>query len=219
MLVKDCISKEIPMLKKSDSIEYALTLMDECKVKQLPLVDDNLYQSLVSERELMAMADAQSAIGESVLFAPALKEDGHLYEALALITRLGLSVLPVVSVEGLYLGAITRDLLVDKLAELCNAEAAGSVIVIELLPQDYALSDIARIVESNNAHVLSLFSSQDKDTGRLQLSIKIDLEDASPVIRSFERFNYTVLYHFMEKGMVDDLLRQRMNELIYYMNM
>ena len=38
-------------------------------------------------------------------------------------------------------------------------------------------------------------------------------------IRSFERFNYTVLYHFMEKGMVDDMLQQRMNELLHYMNM
>ena len=53
----------------------------------------------------------------------------------------------------------------------------------------------------------------------LIITLKIDLEDASPVIRSFERFNYTVLYHFMEKGMVDDMLRQRMNELLHYMNM
>ena len=54
---------------------------------------------------------------------------------------------------------------------------------------------------------------------RLLITLKIDLEDASPVIRSLERFNYTVLYHFMEKGMVDDMLQQRMNELLHYMNM
>lgn len=48
-----------------------------------------------------------------------------------MITRYGLSLLPVVSVDGTYLGAITRDRLVDALSELCNAEAAGSVIVLE----------------------------------------------------------------------------------------
>ena len=47
----------------------------------------------------------------------------------------------------------------------------------------------------------------------------LDVYKRQPVIRSFERFNYTVLYHFMEKGMVDDMLRQRMNELLHYMNM
>ncbi len=219
MLVKDFITKEIPVLKSFDTVEYALALMDDMKLKHLPLLKDNLYHCLVSEKELLAMPDALSPVGDAVVFAPAVKENGHLHEVLTLMSRYGLTLLPVVSSTGVYLGVVTRDKLVDVLTGLCNAEAAGSVIVIELLPQDYALSEIARIVESNNAHILSLFSSLDKDTGRLHITIKLDLEDASPVIRSFERFNYTVLYHFMDNGAVDDLLQQRVNELLYYMNM
>ena len=208
MLVKDFITKEI-----------ALALMEDFKLKHLPLLSDSAYQCLVSEKDLLALPDPSATIGEPVLFAPAISENRHLHEALAMITRYGLSLLPVVSVAGTYLGAIPPDRLVDALSELCNAEAAGSVIVLEMMPQDYSLTDIARLVEANNAHVLNLLSHQDKDTGRLLITLKIDLEDASPVIRSFERFNYTVLYHFMEKGMVDDMLRQRMNELLHYMNM
>ena len=185
MLVKDFITKEIPVLKSFDTAEYALALMEDFKLKHLPLLSDNAYQCLVSEKDLLALPDPSATIGEPVLFAPAISENGHLHEALAMITRYGLSLLPVVSVDGTYLGAITRD----------------------------------RLVEANNAHVLNLLSHQDKDTGRLLITLKIDLEDASPVIRSFERFNYTVLYHFMEKGMVDDMLQQRMNELLHYMNM
>ena len=189
MLVKDFITKEIPVLKSFDTAEYALALMEDFKLKHLPLLSDSAYQCLVSEKDLLALPDPSATIGEPVLFAPAISENRHLHEALAMITRYGLSLLPVVSVDGTYLGAITRDRLVDALSELCNA------------------------------HVLNLLSHQDKDTGRLLITLKIDLEDASPVIRSFERFNYTVLYHFMEKGMVDDMLRQRMNELLHYMNM
>ena len=47
---------------------------------------------------------------------------------------------------------------------------------------------------------LICYPIQDKDTGRLLITLKIDLEDASPVIRSFERFNYTVLYHLWRRG-------------------
>lgn len=206
------------MLKSFDTGEYALALMEDFKLKHLPLLTDGLYRCLVSERDLLAMPDLSVTVGEPVLFAPSVLEDTHIHEALALITRYQLSLLPVVTTEGQYQGAITRDKLIDILSELCNAEAAGSVIVLELIPQDYVLSDIARLVEANNAHVLSLLSYPDKVTGRLQLIIKIDLEDASPVIRSFERFNYTVLYYFMEKGVVDDLLQQRMDELLHYMN-
>lgn len=219
MLVKDFITKEIPVLKSFDTVEYALSLMDDFKLRHLPLLKDNIYHCLLSEKELLTMPDPADSIGDSVLFAPAVKENGHLHEALSLITRFDLTLLPITTQEGVYLGSITLSKLIEKLTELCSADSAGSVIVLELYPQDYSLAEIARIVESNNAHILNLFSSTDKDTGRLQITIKIDLEDASPVIRSFERFNYIVLYHFMEKGMIDDVLQQRMNELLHYMNM
>ena len=179
MLVKDFITKELPVLKSFDTGEYALALMDDFKLKHLPLLSENIYRCLVSEKDLLAMPDPTAIIGDPVLFSPSVQEDTHIYEALALVTRYQLSLLPVVSTEGEYRGVITRDKLIDILSELCNA---------------------------------------DKTTGRLHLIIKIDLEDVSPVIRSFERFNYTVLYYFMEKGMVDDLLQQRMEELVRYMN-
>ena len=218
MLVKDFIPKEFPVLKSFDTGEYALALMDDFKLKHLPLLNENMYRCLVSEKDLLAMPNPAATIGDPVLLSPSVQENTHIHEAMALITRYQLSLLPVVNPEGEYLGAITRDKLIDILSELCSAEAAGSVFVLELMPQDYSLTDIARLIEANNAHVLNLLSYTDKDTGRLHLIIKIDLEDASPVIRSFERFNYTVLYYFMEKGMVDDLLQQRMEELVHYMN-
>lgn len=218
MLVKDFITREIPVLRSYDTGEYALALMDDFKLKHLPLLSENIYRCLVAEKDLLSMADPAATIGDPMLFSPSVQEDTHVHEALSLIARYRLSLLPVVSPDGEYQGAVTRDELVDILSELCHAEAAGSVIVLELMPQDYALSDIARLIESNHAHVLNLLSYMDKGTGRLRLIIKIDLEDASPVIRSFERFNYTVLYYFMEKGVVDDLLQQRMEELIHYMS-
>ena len=50
MLVKDFITKEILVLKDYDTVEYALNMMDELKVKQLPLVTgEGLYQGLVEE--------------------------------------------------------------------------------------------------------------------------------------------------------------------------
>lgn len=135
------------------------------------------------------------------------------------MTRYKLSLLPVVDSQGQYLGVITHERMIEALTDICSASEPGSILVLELLPQDYVLSDIARLVEDNNARVLNLFSYTDEETGRLQITLKVSLEDASPILRSFERFNYTVLYHFMEKGMVDEVLQQRMDELWRYMNM
>jgi CBS domain-containing protein len=219
MLLKDFITKEYPVLKSFDTGEYALSMMDELKVQHLPLVDDGTYTCLLSEKDLLAMPDPLAPVAEPASFAPGVTENSHLHEVIARMSRYRLSLLPVVDREGKYIGVITRDRLIDAISELCNAETSGSVVVLEMWPQDYVLSDIARIIEANNAHVLNLLHNIEQDTGRLHITIKIDLEDATPVIRSFERFNYTVLYHFMEKGMVDEVLQQRMDELLYYMNM
>lgn len=219
MLAKDFIMKEIPVLKSFDTVEYALAQMDDYKLKHLPVLVDGVYCCLVSEKELYAYPDANAHIGEPSTFAPFVTPEHHLLEVLRLVSHFKLSLISVVNTEGEYLGVITREQLTDALAELCNVETEGSVVVLEVLLQDYSLTDISRLIESNNAHVLSLLSYVEKETGKLILSIKIDLEDASPVIRSFERFNYTVLYYYMKKGMVDDLLKKRMDELLYYMNM
>lgn len=219
MLAKDFITKDIPVLKSFDTIEYALNLMDDFKLKHLPIVNDSIYQGIISERELLAASNPSSPISSPVLFCPSIMENGHLHEVLSLLTRYKLTLLPVVTTDGKYYGSITRENLIDLLSELSNAEASGSIIVLEVIPQDYSLVDISRIIESNNARVLNLFTRIDKETSRLLVILKLDIEDASPVIRSFERFNYTVLYHFMEKGMVDELLQQRMNELLHYMNL
>ncbi|MBR5297399.1 MAG: CBS domain-containing protein [Parabacteroides sp.] len=218
MLAKDFIMKEIPVLKSFDTGEYALVLMDDFKLRHLPLVNGNIYQCLISEKDLLAMSDPVCKIGTPVLFAPSIQENASIYEALALFSRFQLSILPVVNEEGEYIGCLTCEKIIEKLAELCHAEEAGSVLILELLPQDYSLTDIARLVESNRAHILSLLSYVEKITGRLHVMIKVDLEDASPIVRSFERFNYKVLYVYMEKGMIDDLLQQRMMELVHYMN-
>jgi CBS domain-containing protein len=220
MLTKDFITQDFPVLKTSDTGEYALSVMDELKVRHLPVVAGDIYQCLLSEKDVLAMPDPAAPVRkDAALFAPSIAEPDHLHEIVARMVRYRLSLLPVVSSGEQYRGVITSDRLLEALSVLCNAEAAGSVVVIERPVRDYALSDIARITEAHHAHVLSLLSDVDKDTGRLAITLKTDLEDATPLIRTFERFDYTVSAWFMKKGMAGDVLQRRMNELWFYMNM
>ncbi|MDR2810013.1 MAG: CBS domain-containing protein [Tannerellaceae bacterium] len=219
MLVKDFITKEFPALKKTDTAKYALSVMSDLKIRHLPVVADEIYCGLLSEKDVSTLSESTDTMNDFVLSSPSIGESEHLHEVIAQMSRYRLTLLPVVSPEGKYLGVITRDKVFEALADLCHAEASGSVVVLELFPYDYALSDIARIIEANNAHVLNLLSNTDKDTGKLILTIKIDVADATPTIRSFERFNYTVLYHFSERGMVNEALQRRIDELMYYMSM
>lgn len=105
----------------------------------------------------------------------------------------------------------------EQFTELTESE--NSLIILEVSAKDYTLTEIARLIESNNAHVLSLTVMPLADGSSLLISIKLDVSDLSPVLRSFERFDYKVIYYYMKEGEINDKQRDRLNELLYYLDM
>jgi hypothetical protein len=106
----------------------------------------------------------------------------------------------------------------EKLDEASNVGNEGAWIVLEVNPDDYVLSQIIHLAEQNNARVLHVVSHREEETSKQLILLKIDLEDASAVLRSFERFNYTVLHH-RQKQANDETFHNRINELMYYLEM
>jgi len=94
------------------------------------------------------------------------------------------------------------------------SESENSLIILEVSAKDYTLTEIARLIESNNAHVLSLAVMPLTDGSSLLISIKLDVSDLTPVLRSFERFDYKVIYYYMKEGEINDKQRDRLNELL-----
>ncbi len=111
----------------------------------------------------------------------------------------------------------TTPLTPEQFTELSETE--NSLIILEIPLKDYTLTEIARIVESNNAHVMALSVMSISGGSLLLVSLKLDVDDLTTVLRSFERFNYSVLYYFMREGEVTDTQKERLAELMYYLEM
>lgn len=110
-----------------------------------------------------------------------------------------------------------KPLTPEQFSELSEAE--NSLIILEMPIKDYTLTEIARIVESNNAHVISLSTLPISGGSELLVSLKLDISDLTTILRSFERFNYNVTYFFMKEGEVTDKQKERLDELMYYLDM
>ncbi len=111
----------------------------------------------------------------------------------------------------------SKPLTPEQFSELSEAE--NSLIILEIPLKDYTLTEIARIVESNNAHIISLSVLPISGGSELLVSLKLDISDLTSVLRSFERFNYIVTYYFMKEGEVTDKHKERLDELMYYLEM
>jgi hypothetical protein len=110
-----------------------------------------------------------------------------------------------------------KPLTPEEFTELSEAE--NSLIIIEIPLKDYMLTEIARIVESNNAHILTLSVLPISGGLELLVSLKLDISDLTTVLRSFERFNYNVVYYYMKEGEITDSQKERLDELMYYLEM
>ena len=220
MQTKEMLNKLIPTLSTKDIGDYALSLMDDLKLKHLPVVGESgMYSFLLSEKDIFQMTSTASPIIESGVFAPCIQENTSIIDILHVMAKDKLSLLPVIDSEGRYLGAVTTEQLVEKLDEITHAGISGSIIALSLNAMDYSLSQIANLAESNHVQIRTLFTFPVQQTNQLTILLKTDAEDASSFLRSLERFNYQVLYYSQNGGLVDEIMKKRLDELMYYLEM
>jgi acetoin utilization protein AcuB len=219
MLARDLISMDIPPLTIHDEGKKALEWMDEFKVSHLPVIDRTNYVGLVSDTEIIDFISPSEQLNKlrKSLGKPFVFEYQHAYEALKLYATLDITIIPVLDEREHYMGVITQQHLLRYFAELTDARDPGSIIVLELNQQDYSLSQIAQIAESNGAKILSLFITPHSDSTQLDVTLKINLENASGVLQTLERYGYLVRASFTQGNSQKDL-KDRYDSLMQYLN-
>lgn len=92
------------------------------------------------------------------------------------------------------------------------------VIQLEMGAYDYSLSEIARIVEEEDAKILALtLDPIEEDPGRIMVCILVNKTECGGILQSFYRYNYNVVNAFSAPDENHDLL-DRYSLLMRYMN-
>lgn len=219
MLAKNLISNAIVPLRTSDSGINALTMMDEFKVRHLPIVNNVDFLGVVSEDDILNFNDPEKALGEHVLSLkkPFVTEEQHIYDIIKLIYELKLTAVPVLEKSKAYKGSIVMSELVARLAEMTSIQQPGAIVVLELNEREYMLSEIVQIVESNDTKILSMYTTSPLDSTRMEITLKLNKMDISAVLATFGRYNYTIKASFSEDQYWDDLM-DNYNSLMNYLN-
>lgn len=220
MLSEDLISETIPPLKTSDSGLKALTWMDEFRVSHLPIVNNNEFLGLISDSDILDLNEPEAPLGNHPLslIRPFVHAKEHIYEVLKLAAKMQLTLIPVLDNHNNYLGNISLRSLVEHFSSTASVQHPGGIIILELNQNDYSLSQIARIVEENDAKIMSLYISDHSDSTRIELTIKVNREDIRAILASFQRYNLEVKASFQQSEFSEDL-RNRFDLFMNYINM
>lgn len=198
MLAINLVSNEIPPLKTSDTGSVALHWMEDFKLTELPIVNNTTFLGLIRESDILDMNDPDAPIGNHKLSLEkiSVNQSEHIYEVLQKISSLKLSLIPILDDKENYLGVISLPMLIESISKLAAIKDVGGILQLELNVNDYSLSEIASIVESNGAKILSSYIHTHDDSTKMDVTIKINKTDLSAIIQTFERYNYTVAASF-----------------------
>lgn len=220
MLAEKLISDVIPSVKSTEHGQKALNWMDVYRVSHIPVVDDSKYLGLVSDKLIYDLDLLEEPIEKELdkLDTSHTHKDQHVFEVAMVMYKLKLSVLPVLDSDHYYLGAITLYDLARRFARLFSLQEIGGVIVLEMDVNDYSLVEISKIVESNGVKILSCFMDRKPGARNLDVILKLDKDDLSPVIQAFTRYEYNIKAIYMDNSMLSDLYNDRYDQFMKFMN-
>jgi len=220
MLARELISDVVTALKTSDSGTLALSWMEVFRIKHLPIVNHREFLGLISDADIYDLNDPDEPVGNHNLSLqkPYVNEDQHIYEVIELMSRMELTLVPVLNAEKQYLGAITQEDLTRRFAHLSAMQQPGGIIELEMNQIDYSLSQISQIVEGNNGRILSLYVATSDDHNKLRVTLKVNLTDLVSVLETFNRYNYTVVSSHMNEEDLDGFYQERFDSFLKYLN-
>jgi acetoin utilization protein AcuB len=219
MLAQDLITDEIPPLKTSDTGLMAINWMDEFKVSHLPIVHNNEYLGLISDTDILDLNITDDKLGKCKLslIRPFVKESQHIYEVIKLVSNMKLTVLPVLNENQQYLGLIPSNHLLQQFSMLAATNEPGGIVVLEMNVHDYSMTQIAQIVEGNDAKILSCYLRHIPDSTQIEVTLKLNKEDLSGTLQTFYRYNYNVKASFHQSEFHDDM-KNRFDSFMNYIN-
>lgn len=219
MLAKNLISDFIVPLRTSDNGLTALSMMDEYKVGHLPIVSDTEYLGLISENDIFTHNLPEDPLGNHILSLnwPNVQEHQHILEIFKVFAIHKLTLLPVITNQKEYVGSITLSSLMNGFSEIDPILNPGGIVILDMNYRDYELSEIARIIESNDATVMGIYTNTQPESTKMTITIKVNKLDISGIIQTFQRYNYTIEASFGANDM-NDILRDRYDGLMNFLN-
>lgn len=193
MSILDYLSSNFPIAKPSDTGIQILALMNAEAKLALPIVDEDNYLATIKKDDILIWEQKERPISETEFlnFKPMALDTLYPYDVAILLKDLKIPILPIVDESFKYLGVVTPTDLFYFFCENSELAHSGGILILSIKPNDYSLSEIARICESNGTIILNVqIIGYDRDL--MDVILKTNTKDLQSLEASFVRYEYTI---------------------------
>jgi CBS domain-containing protein len=207
MLTIELINNNIPRLQLKDTVSKALRLISDFRVTHLPVVEDEKFLGLISEDDLLDQDEPKMPMElmQEFFIHAAVHDNEHFLNAVTCSNQFDTTVVPVINEENDLVGVITTTDLLKTIGNFAGTNEIGGIIVLEMERSQFAISEISRIVESNDATILHLNTTVHAETGMLTVTLHINKKEIAAIVSTFERYEYDVIYYFGNENFENEI--------------
>ncbi len=219
MIASKLIKEDIIPLGPNDTIGEALSRMNDYKTAHFPVADNGKFIGVISEGDIFDLENTDVTLKKEFLHFDNyyVLHDQYVFDVLKLAGDQKLTLIPVIDRGGQYIGSITERDLICFFAASMSVDFPGGVVVLEVSVNDYSLTEIANIVETNDAKILSSYIVSKVNSTKLEVIIKVSRLDLGSILQTFERYGYRIIASFQESVDYDEL-KDNYDSLINYLN-
>jgi CBS domain-containing protein len=201
-----------------DQISLAIESMEAQQCRHLPVLESNVFLGMISEDDLLDANSSDEISSLKRFYINAFVRSGDFFmQALRVRSKFNVDCVPVLNEKNELEGIVGIGKMLDQISNVTGVNSNGSLLVLEINRFDYALGEINRLVESNDANIMQLNTVSDPTSEQIQIILRINKEEVSDVVATFQRHEYQVLYYYGEES-YNNSLQDNLDHLLNYLN-
>jgi len=217
MQIQKHIITNIPVVDIEDSLDTLLEFFEESNYSHIAVTEQGRFLGVFSENDV-EMVDPKVKIEDyrydlETFF---VRKDTNWLDVLEAFARNEANLLPVLGAEEEVLGYYDLTDIATVFIDTPFFTDPGNILVVATGIKDYSFSEIAQIIESNNAKLIGAFITEIQNDV-VQITIKISTDSFNEVVQTFRRYNYHILFGTSDDQFLEGL-KQRSDYLEKYLN-
>ncbi|PKW29370.1 CBS domain-containing protein [Flavobacterium lindanitolerans] len=215
--ITDYINNDIKAITVDDTIESVQDFFADLSFSHFPVLENGIYIGSISGDDVETF-DAEKKILDYryTLEGFYARKNMIWLDLLEIFARNHTSIVPVLDEKNNYIGYYDITDIIKFFHETPFLKEMGGIIIVEKNINDYSMSQISQIVESNNGKLLGMFVSS-AEAGKIQITVKIALGSLNDIIQTFRRYNYEIISEHQEDNYLN-ALKERSDYLDKYLN-
>ncbi|MGG8497601.1 CBS domain-containing protein [Tenacibaculum sp. TC6] len=219
MNINDFILNEIKELSLEHTVGCAQKLCKDLPITHIPVVKNKKLVGCLPESDIQTLDDKEALLKDYdyLLDHFYTSEKATLLDLVSLFADNDTNLIPVLDKDLNYIGYYELGDILDVFADSPFLHLNSETLIIEKNKNDYSMSQISQIVESNKGKLLGMYISYESQE-TIQITLKVSTEIINDIIQTFRRYDYTVITQHEDDSYLEEL-KDRARYLRKYLDM